>query len=164
LPEGIFRPLTENELRFKLLGLAGGKLGQQIPPTGRHKRHPLPLPLDNQADRDALHPSGGEFRPHLPPQELRNFVSKQPIEDAAGFLCPDQVFVNRPGIFEGFVNGLVRDFVEDEAVDRNSRFQNLDEMPANGFPFAVFVGRQVDLVGVFEQGFELGDLLLFPGG
>ncbi len=36
-------------------------------------------------------------------------------------------------------------------------------MPANRFPFAVFVGRQIDLIGILQQRFELGDLLLFAG-
>ena len=74
------------------------------------------------------------------------------VEDAAGFLSPDQIFVNRPGIGQRFMNGLIRDFVEDEAVDRHFGTEHFDEVPANGFPFAVFVGCENQFIGVLERG------------
>ncbi len=37
-------------------------------------------------------------------------------------------------------------------------------MPANSLPFAVFVGRQIEVFGVFHQALELADLGRFLGG
>ncbi len=123
---GNLAPIDGNEFRFELLGLAGGELGEQIPPTGRHKRHPLPFPFHNQADGHALHTPSGKLRPHLPPQKLGNFVAEQAVENSASFLGPDQVFVNCAGIRQGLVNRFVRDFVEHQPMDRNLGTQHFD--------------------------------------
>ena len=45
-------------------------------------------------------------------------------------------------------------------MNRDLGLENLEEVPGNGLALAVFVCRQVQLVRLFEELLELGDLLL----
>ena len=88
--------------QFRLERLAARswrKRPQQVPKRGRHKGHPLPLALDDQPHRHALHPAGRKPRADLSPQQRRNVVAVQAVDDAADLLGPDQIVVD---LREGF--------------------------------------------------------------
>ena len=57
-----------------------------------------------------------------------------------------------------------RDFVEHHSLDRNGRRQHLREVPRDGLAFAVFVRRQVELVGALEKFLQVGDDGLLRSG
>ncbi len=59
---------------------------------------------------------------------------------------------------------LFGDLVKDQAVDWHFRFQQFLQMPADRFSLAVFVRREIQIVGLFEGVLELLDLLLFVVG
>ena len=48
-------------------------------------------------------------------------------------------------------NRFFGDFVEHHAVDRHFGLQQFVQVPANRFPFAVFVRRQEEFARLFEQ-------------
>mgnify|MGYP000007276032 CR=1 FL=1 len=65
--------------RFERLFVTLGEDAEQIPPSRRNKRHPLALALDDQPHGHALDAAGRELRPHLAPQERRDFVTVEPV-------------------------------------------------------------------------------------
>ncbi len=77
--------------QFRLKRLAGGvgERAQQVPIGGRLEGHALPLALDNQPHGDALDPPGRQSRAYFPPQQGRNVIAIEAIDDAANLLGAD---------------------------------------------------------------------------
>ena len=142
----------------EFFALGGGERGQQVPIRGRVERHPLPLAIDDQPHRDALHAAGRKLRPHLLPQQRRDFIAVQPVDDPPRFLGPHQVGVDLPRMGQRFLDRLFRDLVEHQPMDRHLRLEQLVEMPTDGLAFAVFVRRQIQVFGLLDQPLELADL------
>ena len=145
--------------------LLRGQLGQQVPVFHRPEPHPLAFPVHNQTHGHALHASGGTgLTAELAPQQRRDVVTVEPVQNAAGFLGADQRLVDSPRALQRPANRVAGDFVEDHAMHRDLGLQNLLQMPGDGFPFPVFVGGQVEGLGLLEQFLQLFDLLAFVGG
>ena len=53
--------------------------------------------------------------------------------------------------------------MEDHALDGDFWFEHFDEVPCDGFTFAVLIGCEVEFVGVLEEFLEFGDLFLLAG-
>ena len=53
--------------------------------------------------------------------------------------------------------------MKDHSLDGNLGLQHFAQMPGDSFSLAIFVGGQVERVGVGEKVFELRDLRLFLG-
>ena len=43
-------------------------------------------------------------------------------------------------------------------MDRNFRLQNLLQVPADGFPFAIFIGREIKVLGFLQQFLQFRDV------
>ena len=69
-----------------------------------------------------------------------------------------------PGIVERLLHGFFRDFVKDDAANRNLRLQHLREMPADRLAFAIRVGGQQQLGRVLEGDLQVGHLFLLVAG
>jgi hypothetical protein len=97
--------------------------------------------------RHGLHAAGGEAAAHFVPQQRRDLVAHQPVQHAARLLRVHQVDVDLAG-FSKPSDGLLGDLVEHHAVELRAAvlfFRELFlQVPADGFAFAVRVGRQVD--------------------
>ncbi len=91
---------------------------------------------------------------------VRDVEAVQPIEDPPRLLGPNQVVVDVARIGQGFVNRLAGDLVKHHPLHGDLRLEHLGQVPTDGLPLAVFVRRQVELAGVFEQSLELADLVL----
>ena len=126
------------------------KRGQQIPIGGCDKRHALAFALDNQPHRDALDPAGREPRADLPPQQRRNLVAEQPVDNPPRFLGSRQGVVDVARVLQRLMDRLAGDFVKHRPVDRDFRVQQLAEVPTDGLPLAVFVRRQVQFAGLLR--------------
>ncbi len=114
--------------------------------------HPLPLALDDQPHRHALHAAGRKPRPNLPPQQRRDVVAVQPVDDPPHLLGPDQVLVDlRAGCFKRVADRLFGDLVKHQPMHRHLRLEHLAKMPTDGLALAVFVRRQIEFFGVFQQ-------------
>ena len=68
-------------------------------------------------------------------------------------------------MFDRLLHGVFRNLVEDDAVhglavQRAFFFQQLDQVPGNGFAFAVGVSRQVERFGFLERAHNRVDVFL----
>ena len=135
---------------FQGLACRLGKGCQQIPPLTRDKGHPFPFPLDDQPDRHALHPPRRQSGPDLAPQQGRDFVAIQAIDNPPGFLGPHQAFVDIARACECFLDGILGDFVEYQAIDGHFRLEHLQQVPADCLPFTIFVRRQIEGIRTFS--------------
>ena len=158
------RPPTLTSSASNCFAVAGGEAANQIPPGRRAKRDPLPLALDDHPHGDALHAAGRQLRPDLSPQQLRNFVAVEPVENAARFLGPHQAVVDARADVPGRRESLLRDFVKHQAMDRHFRLEHLAQVPTDGFPFAVFVRRQIEFAASFSSSLSLATCGFLSGG
>jgi hypothetical protein len=58
------------------------------------------------------------------------------------------------------VDGRLGDLVEHHPLHGHLGLQHLEEVPGDGLALAVFVGREVELVGVLQSGLEVLDHVL----
>ena len=141
--------------------------GVQRPILHRLEGADLTLPFDDQAHSDCLHAAGREAAAHLVPQQRRDLVADQAVEDAAGLLRVDQVLIDVAGMVECFLHGLLGDLVEGDAANFFSFFgvgaQLQRQMIGNRLTLAVRVGRQVNFVRLGGQLLELIDNFLLAG-
>ena len=135
----------------------------QVPVVGRAERDALPLALDDQPGGHGLHPPGRQAGHDLLPQDGRDLVAVQAVQDAAGLLGVDQLEVDVARRLDGAADGVRRDLVEHHAAHRDLRVEHLVQVPCDGLALAVLVRGQVELVGAGQQVLELLDLLLLRG-
>ena len=64
-----------------------------------------------------MHASGGKAAADFVPEQRRNFVADDAIEDAASLLRVHQMLVNLRGLLESGFDGFLRDFVEHHAIN-----------------------------------------------
>ena len=147
----------------RLAGL-GGEGRAQVPERRAHETLALARALDHQFHGDRLHATGREARADLAPQDGRDLVAVEAVEEAAGLLRLDQPLVELARIGERGPDRFARDLVEDQAALRDLRFEHLHQVPTDRLAFAVFVGGEIEDVGFVERLFELRDLFLLFGG
>ena len=70
------------------------------------ERADFALALDDQAQRDGLDASGGESAADLVPEQRRNLVADQTVENAARLLRFNQVDVDGRRVLERLLNGV----------------------------------------------------------
>jgi hypothetical protein len=152
------------EGRVKFRSATGFQGGFQIPVFRADEPGPFFFPLDEDLDRDRLNPAGRQFRGHLLPEQRAQRVAEQAVQNAAGFLCLDEVLVQLAGIFESLKDCLLRDLAKNHPADGDFWLEQLDQMPADALALAVFVRRENEFCGLFQGGFELVDGFLFAFG
>jgi hypothetical protein len=94
------------------------------------------------------------------PDKPGEVVPDESVEDAASFLCLEEFFVNAARVGKRFPYGIFGDLVEDDAF-WIFYTQDLGNMPGDGFPFTIGVGRENHAVGFLCFVAEFGDDLLF---
>ena len=121
--------------------------------------------LDDQAHRDALHPSGRSRAPaDLAPEHRRHLVADEPVEHPASFLRLDELHVEVARFRERGLDRAAGDLVEDHPLHGHLRLQHLEHVPRDGLALAILVGREDELVGVLQRPLQIGDDLLLPVG
>jgi hypothetical protein len=110
--------------------------------------------------RDALHAARRQPAGDPPPEQRRQLVAEQPIDDSPALLSPDEVVVDAARSAQGFVDRLVGDLVKDDPSHRDVGLQQLDDMPADALAFAILIGREQQLVGSGQLPLELRQMLL----
>ena len=117
-----------------------------------HEALALALALDDDPQRDRLHAPGREAAPDLLPEQLRDLVADEPVDDAAGLLrARPGPARSSPGFSIARVDRRLRDLVELGAVEAGLRrllLQQLVEVPADRLALAVGVGGEEDAVGL----------------
>ena len=73
---------------------AGIERRHEIPVLGRHECDALPLALHDEARGDGLHAAGGQPAGHLLPEDGRDLVAVEAVEDPPRLLRVDEAFVD----------------------------------------------------------------------
>ena len=123
------------------------------------------FPFHDKPECDGLNPAGGESAADFVPEQRRDFVADQAVENAASLLCFHQMDVDGHRGFERFLDGVRGDFIEHHAIHRRAvllPLQFLLQVIADRLAFAVRIGCEVDGVDALRSGLEFGDELLFP--
>ncbi len=96
-PWATFLPSSGDEAR-----LEGARVERRddVPVLGGAELDPLALALDDEARRDRLHAAGREALHHLPPEDGRDLVAVEPVEDPACLLRVDEPVVDLAGLAE----------------------------------------------------------------
>lgn len=144
-------------------GTAGAEGTGQVPVLGGTEGDALALPLDDEPGRHGLHTARRQARHDLLPQDRRDLVAVEAVEDAPGLLGVDHALVELARVGDGAADRVLGDLVEDHPVDGNLGLQDLQEVPRDGFALAVLIGGEEELVGVLQQVLELLDLGLLVG-
>ena len=105
------------ELGFEDRRRAGIQHGVDGPVFLRDEGANFLFALDDQAQGDGLHASGGKAAADFVPEQRRNFVTDDAIEDAASLLRVHQMLVHLRGLLESGFDGFLRDFVEHHAIN-----------------------------------------------
>ena len=159
LPVGDALVVDARERRDELASLAA-QPRLEVPVDRRAERPALFLALDDQPDGDALDPPRAQARLHLLPEQRRQRVAVQPVENAAALLGANEVLVHHARVVERLFDGILGDFVEDDAPDGHLRLEHLRQVPADRFTLAVGVGGQQQLRGILHRSLQVRDLLL----
>ncbi len=144
------------EFAWILVG-AGVQREIEIPVGGGHECDAFTLAIDDEASRDGLDAACRELRHDLLPEHWRDLVAVEAVEDAAGLLRVDQVFVEVAGVGDRLEDRGLGDLVEHHPLDGNLRLQLLEQMPCDGFALAVTIRGQQEFVDVLELGLQVPD-------
>ena len=147
------------------LGAEGTRVEQalDIPVRRRAERDPLTLAVDNEPRRDRLHPPGRQAGHDLLPQDRRDLVTVETVEDPTGLLRVDEILVEVAGLLHGALDRVLGDLVEDHPFDGHRGGEYLEQVPGDGLALAVLIRREQEGVGPGEQLLELGDLRALIG-
>ena len=141
--------------RAAVLGL---ECGIKVPVFFRLEVFHLNLAVADDADRHALHPSGGQALADLVPQKRAEFIAHQAVQLTPGLLGVKEVHVDGAGMRHALLNAFFGNLIKGDAVRLGRvKAQNVCKVPADGFALTVRVGRKVDFVGVFRLGLQFLD-------
>ena len=124
-PRGQFFAVQGHQLGFKGAIVQAGQRRLQVPIGSGFERSPGPFPNHQHPHRHGLHPPCRQARRDFFPQQRRQGVTHQAIENSAGFLGMNEVIVHLATVLNGRSNGLFRNFMEDHSFHGHFRFQNL---------------------------------------
>ena len=131
--------------------------------------------LNDETQCNRLHPAGGQTTPNLVPEQRRNLIAHQPIENAPGLLRIHEILVDVTRMLESFTDGTLRDLVKSDAANA-LRFiallfflfllpvgfaQFFRQVGSDGFSFAIRIGREIDGIHPERQLLQPGDNFLF---
>ena len=138
--------------------LGGAQVSVDFPIFFGVERTDLALTLHHQLYRDRLHTTGGQATGDLGPQQRRDHVTHDAVEETTGLLGVDTIDIQLARLGEGFLDGFLGDLVEHHAlVAAVITADGFPQVPGNGFPFAVQVRREIDGVGIFGEPAQLFD-------
>ena len=137
----------------------------------RLERVDLALALDEEPQRDGLHPARGERAAvgagDVLPQERRHLVAHDAVEDAPRLLRVHERHVDSARLRDGLEDRGLRDLVVRHALERLLAGRGLEylvQVPRDRLPLAVGIAREVYLVRGLYGRLEFGDDLLLAFG
>ena len=169
---GFGRQVELVELLAVEMGQARGELGSvgsgedrlDGPELAGFEGFDLGLALADDAQSHGLDTTRRTATGQLPPQDRREGEADEVIQGPAREIGIDQFLVDLPGIGDGFEDGALGDLVEGDALHRELGEALLgpelfDDMPGDGFAFAIRVGGEDQLVRLLGGGGDLFQLL-----
>ena len=168
-------------LAFQLLLLialaekAGVEAGGRFPAVQAGVQQPVLLtvegpdflfPIHHHAGGHRLNTAGGKAGLDLAPEEGRQLIAHNPIQNPAGLLGVDQILVNAAGVLDALGDHLFGDLVEGNPLGLLIvQLQQLLQMPGDGLALPVRVRGQIDGLGGLGFFFQFADQFLFiPDG
>ena len=123
------------------------------------------LAVDDETHGHTLHAAGREGGFDFLPEHGRELETHEAVEDAARLLGVDEVDVDVARVGDGVEDGVLGDFVEDDAAGV-FRFEpeHFVEVPRDGLTLAVFIGGEPYGLGLRGGFLELGHERLLVGG
>ena len=104
-----------------------------------------------------MHAACGESAVHATPQNGRDLVAVEAIENAASLGSVDEFRVDRPWVGNRLGDRRFGDFMEHHAVHVDLGVEVLAQVGRNRLALAVFVGCEIDDACVFQVGFQVLD-------
>ena len=118
----------------------------------------LVFPVDDQTGRDRLDAPGGKTALDVLPKKRTQFITDDPVEDAARLLGVHQIQIDFSRRFDRRFDCVFGNFVETDAARLVFRdAERLRQVPGDRLSLPVGVGRKKDLAGVLRLFFELTD-------
>ena len=144
--------------------------GRHLPRFGRGEGPDFLFPLHDDPARHALHAAGAQSRGDFLPEDRRNLVADDTVDDAAGLLGLDSRHVDRPRVLKRPLHLRFGDRVKRHPLGRGRiHAQDLRQVPGDRLSFPVEVGGKPDVSGILGKPPEFGDplglvLINFVGG
>ncbi len=107
---------TGGERLLRVGGLAGRETNVDAPVLDGNERPDLALALDDQPHRDRLHPARRQPGTNLLPQQRRDAVAHEAVEDATGLLGVVELQVDRARLTERLEDRVAGDLGERHAL------------------------------------------------
>ena len=131
-------------------------MGRDTPVFAWNKCENLAFSVDDEPHCNRLHSSSRQASAHFGPEQWRDFIADEPIENTSGLLGVDPIHIDTVSIFNsrecrGFCNLMELDALGFWELEQ------FGKMPCNGFAFAIRVGCEEDLIGCFYCRFEFFD-------
>ena len=153
-------PVDPGQLGAERTGRAAPiQQGGEAPVLLRLEGVDLALAVDDQADRDALHPTGRQAAPDLAADQRAQLVADQAVDHPARLLRVDEVQVDGARMGKCGVDGRLGDLAEGDPADPVVvEPRVVGDMPGDRLALAVEVGGEPDqgrLVGLIGQAVKL---------
>ena len=127
-----------------------------------HERADLVFAVDDQTGRDALHTACGQTALDLAPQERRELIAYDTVEDTARLLRVDQIDVDVARTCDARADSLLGDLVKGHAAGIFVlELEQLLDVPRNRFSLAVRVSREIDEVRLADLAADFLDDFIF---
>ena len=110
-----------------------------------------------------MNTTGTQTTINLAPENRRNFVAVKSVDNAAGLLSLNQVFVDVARVAQCGLNCLFGDFVKHHSLHRNLWLEHLQKVPGNGLTLTVFIGGEIELIRVLQGCLEVAHGLALAG-
>ena len=149
-------------LRIELRRHRSGETRRDVPVLFGNERVDFAFAVADELQRDRLHPARAQAAPDLVPEDGTDLVADQTIEHAPRLLRVDHLLVDRASDARSPRESpfLVISLNISRRIFFLGRAEFLGEMPADGFAFAIRVGRDVDVVGLLRRVFQFLQNLL----
>ena len=145
---------------FRRRGRIDGHHGGDAPGFVGLELLDLAFALYDQTNGHRLHAAGRQSPTHTRPQQRREAVAYDAVENASGLLRIDPVLFDRARVLERLGQRGRGHLIEHDALGALGRnAEDLGQVPSDRFAFAVQVRREVDLGGFLGELFQRGDLL-----
>ena len=104
-----------------------------------------------------MNASRGLSSAHPTPQHGRDLKPIEAVEDAPGFLGIHEGNIEFPGLVRRLGNAVLGDFVEHHALDRDGGLQDFEQVPRDGFAFAVLICCEQNFGGGLGSTLQIGN-------
>ncbi len=121
------------------------------------------LAFGENMERGGLHATSREAIPNFLPDESREIIADETIEDTPRFLCFAEIGIEFTWMGDRFDDSFLGDFIEKDAL-RILDSAAFGDMPRDSLSFAVGVGCEENSIGFFGERFDFPDDGIFAGG